>query len=251
MTSAPARSQAGQTVQQSPLRVLPSSSRRRPVMAIGSVALVAMCVAVFTTVYAAAGSRQSVLTVRLAVAQGQRIEAPDLETASISAGRGVALVPATEVSRVLGKRAAVPLVAGSVLVSSEIGPGKSLPAGDAIVGVALKPGLLPDTGITPGARVAVVLTGPPGTPDVASSVTSGGSPEVSPSAAVAAAVPTASQVGSILVPDAQVAAVSLPPTSSGSDALLVSLRVPATFAPAVATASAAGQVALVEIGSSS
>lgn len=225
------------------LRLDPSKRRRRPVLAIASLALVAVCVAAFASAYLQAGHQVSVLAVAQPVSQGETISASDLKIVKVSLSSGIATIPADAAETVLGRRAATSLVPGSLLAPGEIVGTGDPPPGEAIVGVALKPGQLPAAGVSPGQTVDVVMTGPPDAQDTATST-------AAPSAGQSAAGP-ASGPGTILAPDVLVTAIAQPATTAGTDTVVVSLMVPRVFAPLVASASAAGQAAIAIISSGS
>ncbi len=226
------------------LRLDPIAHRRRPALAAGSLALVVACVAVFTSVYLKAGREISVLAVGRTVPQGQILTASDLIVVRISSNSGITTVPVAESSAVVGRRAAEALEPGTLVTTNELVTSFSPPAGKSIVGVALKEGQFPESGVAPGESVAVILTVPAGVQDSASvganatgDLGAGGAP-------TAGTQPNGA--GSVLVPDATVLE-AVPSPASGSDAVDVSLLTASTLAPLVASASAAGQVALVVV----
>ena len=238
MTSTLIRTRPARALDDGDLRLAPRGRQRRPLLAVASVVLVVACVAVFASLYVRAGHQVSVLAMARPVEQGQSLVASDLEIVRISLSPGVLAVPAGSADTVLGRRVAVPLEPGTLLVPADLSGGPSVPPGDAIVGVALKPSQLPAAGVASGDDVDVVMTGVPGSPYGASGLASG------PSISGAVSGP-----GTILAPGAQVSEVSLPSPSSGSDVVVVSLIVPRALAPIIASASAAGQAALVVVTS--
>lgn len=231
----------------SKLRLEPAGHRRRPALAVGSLALVVACVAVFVSVYLKAGHQESVLAVARLVPQGQVLRADDLTVVRVSTNSGIATVPSAEASSVVGRRAAESLAPETLLAGNELVTSYSPPAGESIVGVAVKEGQLPASGVAPGETVAVVLTGLPGEQD-SSSVTPDSTPDQESSDPASAAVGAQSGAsGTVLVPDATVLETISSPSSSGSDSVDVSLLTPSALAPLVADASAAGQVALIVV----
>jgi hypothetical protein len=197
-------------------------------------------------VYLKAGSQVSVLAVDRNVPQGQVLTAGDLTVVHISTSSGVSTVPVAEAPEVVGRRAAEPLEPDTLLTPSELVTSFSPPAGESIVGVALKEGQLPASGVAPGETVDVILTGTPGDPDSApASPDATGDLQDAGAAATTGAQPTGA--GTILVSDATVLEAAAAPASSGSDAIDVSLLTASTLAPLVASASAADQVALVVV----
>jgi len=209
-----------------PLRLLPNSSRRRPALAAASLLLVAMCVLIFTTLYLHAGRSVAVLVVERRVPEGQR-------------------------SVVLGQRAAVALVPGTLLVTNDLTSQSPISQGTAIVGVALALDQLPAQGVASDSSVEIILTGPSGSPNSAlngSLSAPGGTGDEAVLGNSSDIIP----IGTVLVSSAQVVATEAVPTgSSGTDTEVVSVRIPSRLAPIVANASAAGQAALVEIASPS
>lgn len=246
--------------QRIPLRLSAAARPRRPALAAASVLLVALCVAVFAGAYIHAGERVPALEVVRPVAAGQRLSASDLASVRVAVPASLPTVPVAEAARVIGQIAAVPLAPGSLLAPGDVGRVAAPPPGEAVVGVSAAPAGLPAGGVSVGASVEVVLTGPPGSPDTAGagatgatgaggvsalgSTSAGTSPGTSPGSSGA----SPGGVGSVLVPSARVVAFAAPAAASGSSRLVLSLQVPAVLAPMVATASAAGQVALVLVG---
>jgi hypothetical protein len=217
------------------LRLEPARRRRRPLLAIGSMVLVAASVAGFTSAYQRAGHQVSVLAVAQPVSQGAVLSSSDLSVVRISVSSQLSVVPTSAAANVIGRRVSLALAPGTLLSTTELSAGSSPPPGQAIVGVALKPGQFPAGGVAPGDVVDIVMTGSPDSPDTATPITYGGQASSGP----------VSGPGTILAPDSLVTDVSEPSQSSGSETLIVSLLIPRAFAPIVANASAAGQAAVV------
>jgi hypothetical protein len=224
------------------LRFLGSGHRRRPTVAIGSLALVTSCVAIFSSLYLHAGNRVAVLAVARDVPQGHVVTSDDLIVVSISLSAGLSPVSAGDLRRVVGRRAAVSLLPGTLLAVNDLAVGKGPARGNAVVGVATKAGQLPAGGVVTGDTVDVILTGSPATlaTGLAAGVATTGSSTTSDQV----------EVGGILAPNATVTGVAAP-SSSSPDTIVVSVLVPSALAPLVASASAAGQTALVLVGPSS
>lgn len=211
-----------------PLRLAPAASRRRPALAILAVLLVVVGALGTASAVSSAGHRAPVLVLARDVPEGAILTAGDLTTVDVAAS-GLASIPAGAAASVVGQRAAVPLLAGSVLTRSALTSGPALLPGQDVVGLSLRAGQLPAEGLSVGDHVSVVLTAAAGQ-----------------STAAAGSADGAASPGSVLVPDAVVYATSAPGAASGSSAAEdVSLVVPTTLAGPLAAAGVAGQVALV------
>ena len=228
----------GRGVSASSERLPKPNKVRRPVMALASTVLIFASIAIFADLYANAGHRVPIVAVVQPVHQGQQISSSDLGEVEASISGSVHPIPYSAVGSVVGKEAAVALVPGSILTTGDVSNASRIPGGDAIVGVALKPGQLPSAGVVPGQQVMVVQTGLPGSP--------------APTFAGSSSSPdsTSSQPSSVgvLVPRADVYDVASPgSTSGGSSTQLVSIQLPENLAPAVSVAAAAGEVSLIVI----
>ena len=231
----------------SPLR-MQVAPRRRPALLAGSAVLLTACTALFVSAYLKAGHQVPVLGISHAVPQGAVITSSDLTVVRLAASGLLEPVPASEASQVVGRRASVGLLPGSLLTRAEVTSGSPVPPGDAIVGVSVKQSQLPAEGVNVGERVDVVLTGIPGSPAFAT--TGGSAPSSGGQSGQAAASPlgdVAAVVAGAVVAGHVVVTAFTPGTAANGNAIAVSVLVPATVAPVVATASAAGQVALVAV----
>ena len=202
-----------------PGQALPTRQRRRGLIAVG-VLLVAASALVAAMLYSNAGGKVTVIVTARPVAVGHVIVRADLTTAQLSEN-SVPAFAAAHMDRVLGKVAAVGMVAGQVLNPDMITDRAALPADSAVVGVAVKPGQLPADGLQAGDSVMVVILAP----------TNGtGSTSTAPTVLAA----TAPVVGSVVLP-----------ATSG---YVVSVAVPKSQAAQLAAASSSGSVALVKVG---
>jgi hypothetical protein len=205
-------------------------------MAVVSIAVVATCSALFALLYAHSSRLVSDIAVTRQVTQGEIIEGSDLRQVDVALSGGVSAVPVTEADQVIGRPAAVTLPPGTLLSPSDVGGSLTLSSGQSVVGMDLKPGMLPASGVQPGESVLVVLTDPAGTP-----VTQGGSAQSGkPGGSDQSADVTA----------ATVVGVDTSPGDSGAGDVVVSVEIPVTSASLVAGWSAAGQVALVQVSGS-
>lgn len=198
--------------------------RRRPVLAAVAVMLVVGCAAVSASLVLASEDSVSVLTVTRRVPAGQPLTAADLGTATIS-GSGLTGLDASSRGEVVGLTAAVDLLPGTLLSGAMVTRDPVPGPGQAVVGLSLKPGLLPDAELRAGSFVMVVrLAAPAGSPGTAA-------PERADD--------------QILVPRARVLSETSDPTTGGR---LVSLVLERSAAADVTRAAAAGTVSLVVIG---
>jgi hypothetical protein len=198
--------------------------RRRsqlPLLAVG-VVLLGLSAAVFAALVPRAAHVRAVLVAARPIRAGQTIGGGDLRVVEL-ASSGVTGVPVGDRARVVGRVAAFDVAAGQPLVAADVGGAPGPSAGEAVVGVALLPGRLPD-GLAAGDNVVVVATTAPAGSVVPSL---GGQ---------------ASGLGSGELARARVLAIGLSPDGSRTD---VSLVVPAGSADGVAEAAAVGGVSVV------
>lgn len=200
---------------------LPVRQRRTGWTALGGVLVIGIGAA-FGYLYTSAGSKEPVVVITAPVAVGEVISRSDLSTVDV-AGEVTAIAGAN-LESVVGERAAVALLPGTLLQRSMVTDADPIPAGMAQVGVAVKGGQLPADGLVPGDRVQVLAL--PG------QLTGAGTP----------AAPT------VLVDAAVVFAALQDPVQPGTT--LLTLVVPAEVAPGVAAASATGVAAVVKVPAS-
>lgn len=169
--------------------------------------------------FAQAGDTSSVLAVRDEVAKGQTIERDNLISKQVAGVGGAIAVD--DVDAVVGKTAAVDLTAGQVVtdatVTEEAVPG----TGRAVVGLAVTPSQMPGEGLGPGDLVRVVAV--PAADDAAANLDD----------------------APILAPSVEVLAVTR--GKSGEAARVVTVIASDSDAGKLATASAAGRLAVIKI----
>lgn len=199
----------------------PAGRRRQVPLVVVGVLLVIGCALAFTDASLHLGSREEVLVVAQPLAAGQVLTPGDLRAAKVSTGSGLAAIPATEESSVVGRSVAVPLVAGALLTSGEVGAASPVGSGSDVVALALKAGSFPPD-LAAGDRVQVVPVS---------------SPSNSASAGGTAGSPVA----------ATVLAVQAAPADSSSGTVF-SLQVAKSDADEVASLAAANEASLVQIG---
>lgn len=236
------------------LRLVPEGRIRRPLLAGISVVVVVVSTALFTLIYLHGNKLEPVIGIAHQVSVGQTVELADLRQVDVSSSGEVATIPVGQAPDVIGKEAAVTLVAGTLLTPQEISVRQAVQSGQAVVGADLKPGMFPPAGLEPGQPVEVVLTQASGssisTPAASSnsssntpSNSSSGSSETSRESDGSSG--TSAELPSYVITSAVVENVDDSPDGLGTGDISVSLQVPSSIAPALAEASAAGQVALV------
>jgi hypothetical protein len=203
--------------------------RRRSIpLAIVGALLVAGCALAFALAWQHAGGQAPVLAVSRTVPAGQVITAGDLAVVRVSAGGPAALVPASQEQAVTGRPAAVTLPAGSLLTSAGIGA-VPVAAGQAMLGVAVRPGQFPPD-LAAGATVDVLALPP-------APATTGG--------------PGGAGGAQAALPDGRAVVVSVTPQPSTPGAAVVELQVSQDAMPQIAAASAAGQLDLATVAGGS
>ena len=203
-----------------------TAKRNLPLVGLG-VLLVVGCAVGFSSAWLRASGHQEVLVVSKGLSTGQVISPSDLRTAQLSVASGVASVPASDISQVIGRPVASAVTPGTLLTESDVAQTTGPPSGRAVVGLALKPGQYPP-GLAPGERVLVVF--------------SSGGPTVSGSSASSdtnlATAPT----------EATVLEVDSAPVNS-SESLVVSIQLAEGDGATAASAASEGNVALAVISS--
>ena len=198
--------------------------RRRPAMIALGVLLAGMGAMLSVAVYRHSDHGVAVVLVTAAVPAGAPITSADLSEARVTVSPLIQVVPASQLRQVVGEIAAVGLRPGTLLAPGELTARQPPAPGQEIVPVAVKPALLPASGLSPGDHVLLVPT--PGDQGAAGAT-----------AAVAGVPPLAAPVPAV------VAAVNSVPDQDGFD--VVDLLVRADSGPAVAQQASTGQFALI------
>ena len=211
------------------VRVAPGGRRRSVPWALAGLLLVVVCALVFAVASSRLGQRKAVLAVAHTVPAGHVIDRGDLAVVRVSVDPRLRPVAASAQAAVVGRPAAVPLLPRTLLSETALGPSVTLRTGEAVVGLALKPGQYPP-GLAAGARVLAAETGPE-------------------AGTATAAVPGSSlpRTHSAVVVD--VAAPDAAGAGADTGETVVSLKLDAAAAPGVAAAAAAGRVVLVLVAS--
>lgn len=105
-----------------------------------------------------ASDRSRVLAVARDVPAGRALTDADLAVAEVSADSALTPIPASQKASVLGKRSAVDLRKGGLLLTSQLGAGTGLGDNQEQVGVQIKRGMAPAGTLAPGDKVRAVTT---------------------------------------------------------------------------------------------
>ena len=159
--SAPSTILAGRGVDDRSLRTRP----KRTGLLVAAALMVIVFGLGFALLLSQAGEKTSVLTIREPVSKGQVVERENLVSKQVAGASGA--IETADVGTVIGKTAAVDLVAGQIL-NREMITGDPIPGqGKATVGLSLDPSRVPSAGLKPGSVVNVVAVpdGESGGPD--------------------------------------------------------------------------------------
>ncbi len=167
-------------------------TRRSPARLFGGAALALTGALVFAVVGLRVSPAVEVLAVTRPVAAGAVLSDADLSTVKIVPDPAMQVFTANQKSAVVGKTAAVPLVAGTLLTAGQLGAAVDPPAGQSVIAVGLKTGRAP-ADLTAGAQVLVVIVANNG-----SNTGSGAPPPVQAQAVVRAVAP-ADNAGIVVV----------------------------------------------------
>ena len=132
--------------------------RRRPARLVAGVAVVALGALGAAYVTQVVSGAVPVVAVARDVPAGEVLERDDLSVARVSADPAVRPVPAGQLQSLVGQRAAVSLVAGSLLTAGAVTDQVLPTSGRSLVGVALTSSQLPAVPLQPGDRVRIVDT---------------------------------------------------------------------------------------------
>jgi len=139
----------------------PSRPARRNIPLVGvGVVLVVIGALASAALRSGAAQRLPVLVVARPVAAGAVVGEVDLRDVDLSPAPGVATVLASKRGAIVGRRAAAPLAAGTVLSDGLLAPGAKIETGEALVPLSLGSGRVPIE-VGPGDRVAVIASASP------------------------------------------------------------------------------------------
>lgn len=161
-----------------PIGIARSAPRRRSWMQ-GALAVLLIAGGALTAGYVAQriGATHDFLGVGRPVGKGAEITAADLITIRINDAIGLKPIAASQVRTVIGKRAAVPLVPGTLLTPEQLTDNPVPAPGNQLLGLALSEDRMPKGRLAVGASVLLVVTPKKnaGTPSDA-----GGAPDLVP-----------------------------------------------------------------------
>jgi SAF domain len=202
---------------------LPTRHRRPGYIALAVVLIVGLA-ALGAYWYSRAGQKTPVVVVIRDVPAGHTIARSDVSTVDVAGA--VTAIGGSRINSVVGQAATVELLPNTLLQRSMLTSSDPLPATDAMVGVQVRPGQLPANGLSEGATVQVLQL------PSKDNVTGAGPP------AVLTAI--------VLATQATVYGSASDPSQTGGT--LVTLIAPKTASSAIAAASGAGRVGLVQVG---
>ena len=136
----------------------PPKLRRRPSWFVAGVGLVILGAVLAVWLWSAASENTEVVAVRDTVVRGETIAAEDLVSVRLRPDPALQVVPAARAEDFVGMRAARDMTAGSLLTREAVTE-EPIPAdGQAVVGLALTPSLMPGDSLQVGDAVQVVAT---------------------------------------------------------------------------------------------
>jgi len=142
-----------------PINIAKSAPRRRSWMQ-GALAVLLIAGGALTAGYVAQriGATHDYLGVGRPVGKGAEITAADLITIRVNDAIGLKPIAASSLSTVIGKRAAVPLVPGTLLTAEQLTDNPVPGPGNQLLGLALSEDRMPKGRLTVGSSVLLVVT---------------------------------------------------------------------------------------------
>lgn len=136
----------------------PPKLRRRPALIAAAVAAICLGALLAAWAWSATTNTEAVLVARTSIERGSTIEANDLARVQLSADPALKSIPARELDRLVGQRAAFDIAEGSMLTPGSVTSAVVPADGESVVGVALSPAQAPGLPLQTGDRVRVVVT---------------------------------------------------------------------------------------------
>lgn len=148
-----------QQQQTGPMPIVKAAPRRRSVMQ-GALAVLLIVAGALTAGYVAQriGSTHDFLGVAKPVGKGAEIKADDLMVIRVNDAVGLKPIPLSRANTVVGKRAAVPLVPGTLLTPEQVTDHPVPGPGNQLLGLSLGEDRMPATRVKVGAPVLLVVT---------------------------------------------------------------------------------------------
>lgn len=138
--------------------VAPQKLRRRPLLVVLAVALIVGGAALGAWLWMMGTSATEVVMVRADVERGRVVTAADLGTVRVALDPSLQAVPGAQIESVVGQRAAVDLIAGTLLAPSSVTAALPPSPGESVVGIAVSPGMMPAEPLRAGDSVRLVQT---------------------------------------------------------------------------------------------
>ncbi len=136
----------------------PQRLRRRPLLVVIAVALVAMGSLAGVWLWSVASTSVEVVVVRADVERGATIPAEALARVRVTVDPSVRTVPGDQMASLVGRAAAVDLSAGSLLTPDQVTDAVQPADGMSMVGIPVAPGLMPAEPLRAGDPVRLVQT---------------------------------------------------------------------------------------------
>jgi hypothetical protein len=126
--------------------------------------IVALCLGALLSyfIYSRVADETAVVSVVNTVHRGSTVTEADLTTVNLSGVAGVPMVPASQLSELIGRKAVYDLVAGSILPVGAVADVVVPQTGRAVVGVRLVSGRAPSGALPPGSPLRLVALPPAG-----------------------------------------------------------------------------------------
>lgn len=137
-------------------------ARRRTAHILGVIALLVVCGLAAVFVVRAVQTQNRVVQVRTDLSRGDVIKLTDLAEVTVGSVQGVSTVPATQLPTLVGQRAAVDLVQGSLLPQGAVSDVAVPAVKQSLVGLRLDQGRMVIGDVNPQSRLRLVVTAPQG-----------------------------------------------------------------------------------------
>lgn len=195
--------------------------------------LIVVCAVLGYFAWQQVSTTESVVATRTLIPKGSVITRDELTVRQVNADSGLQVIPSTQVSSLIGRQAASDIPAGSIVPTGATASGPMAKDGQSLVGILVKPGGAPITGMEPGSRVRMLGLAAPEGQDATDGGTTGGTTGDATGDSPTAQLP---EVKGLVVRVTQVA------DGSGTS---VDVAVDAAYAAEMQRLAAAGKVAIV------